>query len=246
MKISLLKENKKNPRKISEKVFENLKKSIKRDPKFMEIRPIVIDENMVILGGNQRFKAICSLGIEDVPDEWIKKVSELSEAQKKRFILLDNSPDSISGEWDFGMLEEEFLDEMKILDFEIEKEEAYEKQEEDDEVYSANLRSPIYEMKGEKPSVNDLFCDSKYMELVKKVKSSSLPKEIENFLILSATRHIRFDYSKIAEFYAHSEKDIQELFEDSALVVIDFDKAIEDGYVLLTKELKKLAENDQV
>ena len=57
------------------------------------------------------------------------------------------------------------------------------------------------------------------------------------FFIIAASRHIVFDYGKIAEFYAHSNNIIQNLMENSALVIIDFNKAIELGYVCLKKEL---------
>ena len=57
---------------------------------------------------------------------------------------------------------------------------------------------------------------------------------------MAASRHLVFDYSKIADYYSHSNKEMQELMEDSALVIIDFKKAIEDGYVKLTKEIADL------
>jgi len=65
------------------------------------------------------------------------------------------------------------------------------------------------------------------------------------FLIYGAYRHTVFDYSKIADFYAHSSKEIQELMEDSALVIIDSDKAIENGYISLTENIKKIFNEEQ-
>jgi hypothetical protein len=65
-------------------------------------------------------------------------------------------------------------------------------------------------------------------------------------LLLAATRHIVFNYQLLAEFYAQADKDIQGLMEKSGLVIIDFDDAMENGYVELTetlKELKNEAEN---
>lgn len=57
-------------------------------------------------------------------------------------------------------------------------------------------------------------------------------------------RHIVFSYSNIADYYAHSEKEIQNLFEESALVIIDFNKAIENGYVKLSKQIAELYGSD--
>ena len=66
------------------------------------------------------------------------------------------------------------------------------------------------------------------------------------FLIYAAYRHTVFDYSKIADYYAHSSKEIQELMEDSALVIIDFDAAIEKGYVKLTKDIAAAYEKNGI
>ena len=72
------------------------------------------------------------------------------------------------------------------------------------------------------------------------IRSSNLPEAEKQFLLLAATRHIVFNYSKIADYYAHSNKNMQELMEDSALVIIDLDDAIAKGYVRLSKNIEKI------
>lgn len=72
---------------------------------------------------------------------------------------------------------------------------------------------------------------------MKQIKGYDLDEQAKEFLQIAASRHIVFDYGKIAEFYAHSNNIIQNLMENSALVIIDFNKAIELGYVCLKKEL---------
>ena len=67
-------------------------------------------------------------------------------------------------------------------------------------------------------------------------------KKKKEFLLLAATRHIVFQYSKIADYYAHSNKEMQRLMEQSALVIIDFDDAIANGYVKLSKNIKDIME----
>ena len=67
----------------------------------------------------------------------------------------------------------------------------------------------------------------------------TLDETEKKFLIKSAQRHIVFDYSKIADYYANSNKEVQDLMERSALIIIDFDKAIESGYVKLTNDIAK-------
>lgn len=112
--ISELKLNPDNPRKIKKKEFEILKKSIKRFPEMMGIRPIVIDSNKIILGGNQRYEACLELGWETIP---IINAKYLTEEQMKSFILLDNKS---SGEWDIDIMAEKWDRELlKIIDLEL-------------------------------------------------------------------------------------------------------------------------------
>jgi len=108
MKVSQLKLNKKNPRKISPEQMEKLKSSIQNFPKMMSLRPIVYDpDTMEVLGGNQRLLAIRDLGMKEIPDDWAKSADELTEEEKREFILRDNIQ---SGDWDFEILEAEFND----------------------------------------------------------------------------------------------------------------------------------------
>ena len=73
---------------------------------------------------------------------------------------------------------------------------------------------------------------------MRRIHDSDLPTEEKSFLIDAVRRHNVFDYEKIAEYYAHSNKEMQELMEESALVIIDFEKAIQLGYVKLCKEIR--------
>ena len=101
MNLNELKENSENPRFIRDDKFKKLVQSIKDFPKMMELRPIIIDNDNVILGGNMRFKALKELKYKEVPDMWIKQADTLTEDEKKRFIITDNVG---FGEWDFDML----------------------------------------------------------------------------------------------------------------------------------------------
>lgn len=103
IKVSTLIPEKNNPRKISSESLKGLCKSISDDPEFMMLRPIVVDENNFVIGGNQRLKAITQLGFKEIPDEWVKKV-ELTDEKKKRFLVVDNAPKGMSGEWDEDVL----------------------------------------------------------------------------------------------------------------------------------------------
>ena len=100
--IKEIKENENNPRYIRDTKFKKLVKSIKDFPEMLEFRPIIVDEDMVILGGNMRLKACKSAGLNKV---WVDIVKGWSEKQKQEFIIKDNSS---FGEWDWDILANEW------------------------------------------------------------------------------------------------------------------------------------------
>lgn len=105
MKLSLIKPNPRNPRLIKDAKFKKLVKSIKDFPQMIELRPIIVDNDNVILGGNMRYKALQELKYNDISDNWVKKASELTEEQKQEFIIKDNVS---FGEYDFDILSTDF------------------------------------------------------------------------------------------------------------------------------------------
>lgn len=107
IKLSTLKPNPDNPRTITDDHFKKLVDSVKDFPKMLELRPIVIEsfENPVILGGNMRFRALKEAGFKEVPKEWIKEAKNLTEEEKKEFIIKDNVN---VGQWDEGILRNNF------------------------------------------------------------------------------------------------------------------------------------------
>ena len=100
--IASVKENLKNPRFIKDAKFKKLVKSIKSFPEMLEKRPIVVDEDMIVLGGNMRLNACKSAGLFEV---WIDIATGWSEEQKKEFIIKDNVG---FGEWDWDILANEW------------------------------------------------------------------------------------------------------------------------------------------
>lgn len=105
MKLSEIYINPNNPRIIKDDRLKKLVKSISEFPKMMELRPIVIDREGMILGGNMRFKALKELKYKEIPDNWVKRADELTDEEKQRFIIEDNVP---FGEWDFETLANEW------------------------------------------------------------------------------------------------------------------------------------------
>jgi hypothetical protein len=105
--------------------------------------------------------------------------------------------------------------------------------------YSSKIEAPIYEPKNQKPHLLELIDKSKTQRLMREIEASGLSIEEKNFLIDAAQRHTVFNYEKIADYYSHSTKEMQHFMERSALVIIDFEKAIEYGYVKLCDEMRK-------
>lgn len=107
----------------------------------------------------------------------------------------------------------------------------------DESEYTTKISLPIYEPKRKKPHILELCDTSKYERLKHEIYASDLSDEEKRFLFILASRHIVFNYEKIADFYAHSEKKIQHFIERSAAIVIDFDKAYSYKYVQLANDI---------
>ena len=108
--INTVKANPNNPRIIKDDKFAKLVKSINEFPQMLNLRPIVVNDDMVVLGGNMRLKACKEAGLKDIP---IIKASELTEQQQKEFIVKDNVG---YGEWDWSDLANNW-DEQELIDW---------------------------------------------------------------------------------------------------------------------------------
>lgn len=111
MDINQIRPNPNNPRKISKTEFEKLVKSIQEDQDLLEAKPIIIDENNVILAGHQRYKACLELGIKDIP---VKIMANLSERKKQKLLVIDNTH---NGEFDMDILANENWDLHDLADW---------------------------------------------------------------------------------------------------------------------------------
>lgn len=110
IKLSSIKPNPDNPRLIKDEKFHKLVKSLESfGEKMMPLRPIVVDENNIILGGNMRFKALKELKYTEVPEDWIKSTQDMTEIEKREFIIKDNVG---FGDWDFDVLSNEWDNEL--------------------------------------------------------------------------------------------------------------------------------------
>lgn len=118
-------------------------------------------------------------------------------------------------------------------------------EEQSEDTYSRKIKSPAYEPSGECPEIATLYDDTKTVNLVGEINSADwLTEDEREFLVIAAQRHTVLNFSKIADFYAHASAETQRLMENSALIIIDFDRAIELGYVKLSEEIGKLYKED--
>ena len=111
IKCSDLKKNPNNPRLIKDDKFQKLVKSIENFPKMMELRPIIINDQNIVLGGNMRLAALKELGYKEIPDEWVKQAKDLTQEQQNEFIVKDNVS---FGAWDWDILANEWDSEQLV------------------------------------------------------------------------------------------------------------------------------------
>lgn len=215
-------------------------------------RSILVDKDNNIIAGNGVTEAAINAGISKIKivevegDELVvaKRVDlSLDSKQGREMALADNATASADLDWDFEAINEmvEMYD-INTSDYGLVIDD--DENEKSENPYTMKVEAPVYEAKGDKPNVCELYDDSKTAELKMEIKREKLPKDVEKFLLLAAERHTVFDFAKIAEYYCHAPKQIQKLFEDSALVIIDYNKAIADGYVRLKGEIREQMIND--
>jgi len=223
-----------NPRKNSDAVAV-VAKSLKE---YGWQQPIVVDKSWEIIVGHTRYLAATDLGYSEVP---VVVADKLTPEQVKAYRIMDNKSGEFS-DWDQTLLIEELqslLDE--IDDFEITgytERELFDMTHEDENPYTHKIVSPVYEPKGVKPNTVDCYDDAWAKELLAEIENNQdITSEERELLTLAAYRHTRFDFENIAEYYCHASPECQKLMQRSAMIIIDFDQAIELGYVKLSKTL---------
>ena len=223
-----------NPRQISTKQYKDLKESIK---KFDLVDPIIINQNgNVVIGGHQRLKVCKELKHTEIDCV----VLDLTKEQERELNIRLNKS---GGEFDMDILANEF-DIENLVDWGFKHVELGLNIDKIDENYTRKIKTPHYEPKNIKPELSKLVDERKQKELLKKIHKSNVDNETKEFLIKASQRHLVFNYSNIADFYAHSDSETKELMEQSGLVIIDFDSAIKNGFVEMSNDLKNLFDEE--
>lgn len=238
--VGKLRVNPNNPRVIRDEKFKKLIKSIKDFPEMLRLRPIVYSSDGVILGGNMRFEAQKAAGHKEV---WAVCAEGLTEEQKREFIIKDNvgfgdwDHDVLANEWDANLLTEWAID---LPVFEVENEAT-------DKKYSPKVGEVIYEPKTTEHEPWDLFTkETRFDTDINLIENEG----IKEMLKARAAFFSTFNFSKIADYYAYqATKDEQAIFEKLALVILDKDRLIENGFAKLietVKELNGFNENEEL
>jgi hypothetical protein len=226
-------------------------------------RSILVDKNGYIIAGNKTAAAALDAGIEDVvivetTGDRVVVVQRTdldlsTDPKAKKLAVTDNRASELGLNWDIDALKV-VADEIDIswlfTDEEIEGLDGWDMEGDidddgDEEVYTRKIEAPIYTPTGENPDISDLYDPHKTKEMIKRISDADIddPHVVE-FLKMAAYRHTVFNFGKIAEYYAGASPEIQRLMEDSALVIIDFDQAIEKNYVMLCESIRSQYSKD--
>lgn len=237
-----LKANPDNPRTITEKDFEKLKKSIKELPKMLDIRPLAYDssQDYIVLGGNQRLeglKALTSKNLIVLKPEWFVDIKDWTAEEKRQFIIKDNIS---NGDWNWDVLANSW-DKEELAEWGMDLGKWKDPMDED---YSQKLGEVIYEPKETNHKVKDLFkIETKFDEDIAKIEN----KDLQRLFQARAFNFTAFDFEKVADYYAYqATPEEQRVFEKLALVLLDKDKMIENGFSKLINKIDDSPEDYEI
>lgn len=253
-------QDKRNANKGTDRGREALKQSLAR---LGAGRSVLVDKHGVTIAGNKTLEAATELGLTKTVEVEtdgstlvvVKRIDmDLNTDIKARELAFaDNRVGELDLEWDpevlktdLEMLKSDFLDDLWTPeDFLLENNETEDETEaESDTNYSRSVKSPTYVVTGEKPKLTDLFDKSVTTKLISNIDKSNLTEDVKEFLRIAAQRHTVLHFKHIAEYYAHANEELQSLMEENALIIIDFNKAIELGLVELTKEIAAITKEE--
>ena len=244
--LEALKPNPRNPKKHTKAQLAHIRESILR---FGFLDPIgVWGEEHIVVEGHGRLEALRQMAASQeirLPDEGIPciRLDHLSKCDRDAYMLEHNQATMETG-WDddaldelLGDLSQDGLD-MGAFGFDVPGEET------EDGKYTRDVHIPQYEVRGETPNFADMLDSGKADALIEEINASGVTDEEKAFLIQAARRHNVFNYRHIAEYYAQATPQMQRLMERSALVIIDVDDAIANGFVRLQGEMMALIGED--
>lgn len=227
----------------------------------------------VVIAGNQTLATLRrmferglpaprNVGVDSSGEWMIPTISadHLSDSEATAFAIADNRTHDLGAddEAQLGLLLQELVPfdlvdvagydlsaiEM-LLDTGVDGGAEEESSRKEDPNYARQVEPPVYTPQmPEPPHLSELVDVGKMTALIDAINSEPIPDDLKEFLRVAAARHARFDYQAIAEYYAHASAPIQKLFEESALVIVDFESAIERGFAQLVGALAETFDRD--
>jgi hypothetical protein len=201
-----------------------------------------------ILAGNHTHQAAVHLKWKEIDVDYV----DVDEETAARIVAVDNRTNDLAtydpfeltemlkdlAATDLGLIATGYDgDDLDDLLAQVWPEATFEKE---DDKYVRRVESPIYEPSGPAPALEDLIDRTRTDELRAEIGAADVPPDVAEFLLASAERHTVFRYDRIANYYAHASAAIQRLMESSVLIIVDFDRAIELGYVKLNDTVSTL------
>lgn len=229
----------KNAKQHTEKQINNIANSINRFGWQQDV--VITADNVLVIGHGRRLAAL-KIGCQMPYHVIDKKADELTEEDIRELRIADNQTNAETG-FDFDLLAED-LEGLDFSGFDFDFNVSTEQDSNTENPYTSKTSIPQYEITGEQVELDQLVEKSKAESLIEEIESSDIDSNIKDFLIIAAYRHVYFNYQKIAEYYANALPDVQRLMEKSALVIIDIDDAIANGYTLLKDSIADIVLGD--
>lgn len=253
VKVSQLTPDPQNVRTHDATNIEAIRRSL---DSFGQRKPLITargnDGSLVVIAGNGTLEAAKQLGwdtiaIAEVPDDW--------DADKARAYAIADNRTAELADWDKEGLASALIDldavgwSMDNMGFMPGQLDPIDPESGDalnyDETYTKAINIPQYEIRGEQPHLIELVNTVRYEKLCAEIRAAVIDEDVREFLLTAATRHIVFNYRKAAEYYPHASPEVQRLMEDSAMVIIDPENAIRNGYANFMDTVTKLEEQDR-
>ena len=222
---------------------------------FNQVMLFAVSPELDVYDGHQRLSALLTVHGPDFKIEARQSSRLLTEQERRKLTIYLNG--SAQGSWDFKKLSEWNKLDLGEWGFDTQFLSDFGKDFDGfssligteggsghNENYSRKIEAPIYQPSEIKPKLSELYDLSVTNKLIKEINKSSLPEEEKEFLRVAAYRHTTINFGKVADYYSLSGKEAQLLIEQSALVIIDFDKAIALGFVELTREIADIVREE--
>lgn len=235
----MLKPYENNAKKHPREQIEQIKKSI-QDYGFND--PVGVwtnsDGDLEVVEGHGRVIAAEELGYAMLP---VINLDHLSDEQRREYCLVHNKL-TMNSDYDKDILDIE-LDSLNNFDAEFFGFDVSIDIEEE-EKYTSAVDTPIYEPSDRDVDVNELYDDEKYKELIKKIDGSNLSEDVKAFYRLAAARFVEIDFRDTADWYVNQSDEAKEIAEELALVIVDYGKALELGFIKLNNEFAEMFGDD--